>query len=226
MRKLLLLPVLLLTIAANAQHYVRTRHNFGITASYNFIDDTRLKHSFRGIEQGNSFAVGITHEWKEALYPELFFVQHRGTFPTAVESPVAASAYQLNGIGAGLTAKLDLFTFDSKKKNGYCFARVLNLIAGADYVYNFDINSSNQNLKTLNEADGKIGLGMYSIWGGSSRKHMAWTIHWEGYYKYGFSPFMNIEDYSPDGTSQSFKHSSVGVSLKVMYHKTYRFSEM
>jgi hypothetical protein len=226
MRKLLLLPALLLPFAGNAQHYVRTKHNFGITASYNFIDDTRLKNSIHGIDQGNSFAIGMTHEWQSFLYPEIFFTQHRGTFPVAAESPIAASTYQLNGIGSGLTAKIDLFEFDNKKKNGYCFGRVLNLILGGDYVYNFNINSTNPNLKTLNEADGKIGLGMYSIWGGSAKNHQAWTIHWEGYYKYGFTPFMNIQNYSPDGSAQSFEHSSIGVTLRVMHFKTYKFSDM
>ncbi len=226
MKTLLLFPILFLHTAGNAQHYVRTKHNFGITASYNFIDDTRLKNSGHGIGQGNSFAIGMTHEWKNCLYPELFFTQHRGTFPSAAESPIVASTYELNGIGTGLTAKLDLFTFDCKKKNGYCFARVLNLIVGGDYVYNFKINSPSENLKTRNETDGKIGLGIYSIWGGSAKNHAAWTIHWEGYYKYGFTPFMTIQNYTPEGNAQSFEHSSVGITLKVMYFKTYKFSEM
>ena len=226
MKKLLLLPVLFLCIAGNAQHYVRTKHNFGMTASYNFIDDTRLKNSHHGIEQGNSFSIGMTHEWKNFLYTELFFTQHMGTFPMAAESPVVSSTYKISGVGTGLTAKIDLFTFDNKKKNGYCFGRVLNLILGGNYTYNFDINAANANLKTLNEADGKIGLGMYSIWGGSAKNHMAWTIHWETYYKYGFTPFMNIENYNADGSAQSFEHSSVGVTLRVMYFKTYKFSDM
>jgi hypothetical protein len=226
MKTLFFLPLLFATVSVNAQHYVRTKHNFGITASYNFIDDTRLKNSFRGIDPGNSFAVGITHEWKDFLYPELFFTQHRGTFPTTPESNVITTTYQLNGIGSGLTAKIDLFTFDTKKKNGYCFGRVLNLIVGGDYVYNFPINSANALVKSENEVDVKAGLGMYSIWGGSSRKHMAWTIHWEGYYKYGFTPFMNIGNFNADGSAQSFEHSSVGVTLRVMYFKTYKFSEM
>ncbi len=226
MKKLIILPVLFLYFDGNAQHYVRTKHNFGITASYNFIDDTRLNKSGHGIAQGNAIAFGITHEWKNCLYPELFFVQHNGTIPSSNESPVVASSYHLNGIGTGLTGKLDLFTFDCKKKNGYCFARVLNLIAGADYVYNFKMNSTNPNIKTGNEANVKIGLGMYSVWGGSAKNHMAWTIHWEGYYKYGFTPFLNIQNYAADGSAQSFAHSSVGVTLKVMYFKTYKFSDM
>lgn len=226
MKKLLFIPLLFLFSAANAQHYVRTKHNFGIAASYNFIDDTRIKNSSHRVGQGNSFALGLTHQWKTILYPELFFIQHKGSFPSTVESPLAANTYTMNGIGTGMMAKLDLFTFDSKKKNGYCFARVLNLIAGAEYIYNFDINSPNTNLKTFSETNGKIGLGMYSIWGGSSKSHMAWTIHWEGYYKYGFTPFMKITAYSADGTDQSFEHSSVGVTLRVMYHKTYKFSDM
>lgn len=226
MKKLLLLPLLLLFFKGNAQHYVRTKHNFGITASYNFIEDTRFKNSSHRVEQGNSFAFGLTKQWKTILYPELFFIQHKGSFPASNESPVAAASYTMNGIGTAMLVKLDLFSIDNKKKNGYCFGRVVNLIAGAEYVYNFDISSSSPELKTFNETSGKIGLGMYSVWGGSSKKNMAWTIHWEGYYKYGFTPFMKIESYSPDGSAQAFEHSSAGVTLRVMYHKTYKFSDM
>jgi hypothetical protein len=226
MKKLLFLPILFVSLSVNAQHYVRTKHNFGVTASYNFIDETRLKKSFHGIEQGNSFAVGITHEWKNFLYPELFFVQHSGKFPVNTESPLAAASYKMNGIGMGLTAKIDLFTFDNKKKNGYCFGRVLNLIFGSDYVYNLPMNSVDGLVKTRNEFDAKAGLGMYSVWGGSAKKHMAWTIHWEGYYKYGVTPFMDIKNYAADGSALSFAHSSVGVTLRVMYFKTYKFSDM
>lgn len=225
MKNLFLIPILFLSLGLNAQHYIRTKHNFGITASYNFIDNTRLHNSNHAIEQGKYFAIGLTSVWKGFLYPEIFFSQHRGIIPTTFASEFAPTAYQLNGLGTGITAKIDLFTFDTKKKNGYCFARVLNLIVGGDYVYNFDINS-NQNLKTLNEANGKIGLGMYSCWGGSAKNHQSWTIHWEGYYKYGFTPFLNIQNYSADGSAQSFEHSAIGVTLRLMYHKTYRFSEM
>lgn len=232
MKKLLLLPILFLYTAGNAQHYVRTKHNFGITASTNFIDNTRLQNSKHSIEQGNSFAIGMTHEWKNFLYPEIFFAQHLGPFPSSVESPFVTTRYRQNGIGTGLTAKLDLFTFGCKKKNGFCFARVLNLIVGGDYVYNFKIILTNnvgtpiENIKSLNEASGKIGLGVYSIWGGSAKNHAGWTIHWEGYYKYGFTPFMSIQNYAGAGTVQSFEHSSVGITLKVMHFKTYKFSEM
>jgi hypothetical protein len=225
MKKFLFLPLLLFVVNVNAQHYVRTKHNIGITASYNFIEDTRYAHSQDRTAQGNSFAIGLTHQMKHVFYPEVFFIHNTGTFPTSTESPVAAASYTMNGIGGGLTTKFDLFAFDNKKKNGYCFARVVNLLIGADYTHNFDINS-NTNITTLDEASGKIGLGMYSVWGGSSKKHMAWTIHWEGYYKYGFAPFMKIESYSPDGSAQKFEHSSVGVTLRVMYHKSYKFSDM
>ena len=229
MRTLLLLPILFVSLSANAQHYVRTKHNFGITASYNFMDQTRLQKSFHGMESGNSFAVGITHEWKGFLYPELFFVQHSGTFPAAAlsaESPATNSTYKLNGVGTGLTAKIDLFTFDNKKKNGYCFARVLNLIVGSEYVYHFNPMPSSDLVNTKNEWNAKAGLGMYSVWGGSAKSHMAWTIHWEGYYKYGITPFMEMQNYNADGSAQSFAHSSVGVTLRVMYFKTYKFSDM
>ncbi len=226
MRKLLFIPILFLSLNMNAQHYVRTKHNFGITASYNFIDDTRLQNSFRGIGQGNSFGIGITHEWKNFLYPELFFTQHSGTFPVTPESPYGAASYKLNGIGAGLTAKIDLFSFDNKKKKGYCFGRVLDLIFGGDYVHNFGFNPADDFAKPQNEIDGKIGLGMYSEWGGSSKSHEAWTIHWEAYYKYGFTPFMEIKNYAADGNSQSFTHNSIGITLRVMHFKTYKFSEM
>ncbi|MDQ3111916.1 MAG: hypothetical protein M3R17_18675 [Bacteroidota bacterium] len=225
MKTLLFLPFLFLFFTANAQHYVRTKKNIGITASYNFIENTRYDASAYRAAEGNSFAIGITHQLKHVLYPELFFIQHRGTFPTSTESPIAASPYTMNGIGAGLTTKFDLFTFDNKKKNGICFARVVNVLVGADYTYNFDI-TSNANLSTMNEVNGKIGLGMYSIWGGSSKNHATWTIHWEGYYKYGFSPFMKIESFRPQGYAQSFEHSSVGLTLRLMYHKSYKFSEM
>jgi hypothetical protein len=225
MKKLVFLSLLFFVTTVNAQHYVRTKRNFGVTTSYNFIENTRLQSRPERAAEGYSFAIGITRQVKRVLYPELFFIQHRATFPSSVESPVAASAYVFNGIGGGMTAKLNLFSFDSKKKNGYCFARVANLLVGVDYAFNFDI-STNANLKTLNEANGKIGLGMYSVWGGSSKRHMAWTIHWEGYYKYGFTPFMKIESYTPEGTAQAFEHSAIGVTLRVMYHKSYKFSEM
>lgn len=223
MKKLLLLPLLFLFANANAQHYVRTRHNFGVTASYSFFDATQLKPGTRNAGTGTSMSLGITRQWHRVLYPELFVVQHAGKMPYANEI-VVASPYQTFGIGAGITGKFDLFSIDNKKKNGYCFGRVINLLLGVEDVQTIGKNLPG-NFNPKNEFTGKIGLGMYSVWGGSSRKHQAWTIHWETYYRYGFSPFMTAVNPATAET-EKWHHGSFVVNLRVLHHKTYKFSEM
>lgn len=223
MKNLLFLPLLLLCLPGNAQHYVRTKHNFGVTASYAFFDATQFKPGLKNSGMGTSMSFGITHEWKSILYPGLFFTQHTGVMPYALEGQVPVS-YKTNNIGAGMTARFDLFSFDNKKKNGYCFGRVFNILLGIE-----DVQPLQKNLpggfNSRNEFAGKIGLGMYSVWGGSAKKHLAWSLHWETFYRYGISPFMTgINPVTNE--SEKFHHGSVGINLRVIYHKTYKFSDM
>lgn len=221
MKNLFFLPLLLLCLHGNAQHYVRTKHNFGITASYSFSDAAQHKMGLKNAGNGTAMSFGITREWKNILYPELFFTQHAGTMPYANEGGLAI-AYKTNNIGAGMTMRLDLFPFDNKKKNGYCFGRVFNILLGVE-----DVQALNKNLPfdPKNEFAGKTGLGMYSVWGGSAKKHLAWSLHWEIFYRYGISPFMTTVNPVTNET-EKFHHGSVGINLRVIYHKTYKFSEM
>ncbi|MBC7861921.1 MAG: hypothetical protein IAF38_03045, partial [Bacteroidia bacterium] len=129
-----------------------------------------------------------------------------------------------NAAGAGFLMKLDLLHFGSKKKNGYCFGRMLNLILGQEYVYPLGMNRSEPGLKQNGELAGKVGVGMYSYWGGSSKKHLGWTIHWELYYRHGFTPYLK-SDFGTAGNN-NYKLSSVGLTCRVIRHKTYKFSDM
>jgi hypothetical protein len=221
MKNLLFLPLLLLCLPGNAQHYVRTKHNFGVTASYSFFDATQFKPGLKNSVNGTALSFGLTHEWKNMLYPELFFTQHSGTMPYSNEGGIAAH-YKTYAIGAGMTARFDLFSFDNKKKNGYCFGRVFNILLGVE-----DVQTLNKNLPfdPKNEFAGKIGMGMYSVWGGSAKAHEAWSIHWEAFYRYGITPFMSATNPVTNET-EKFHHGSVGVNLRVIYHKTYKFSDM
>jgi hypothetical protein len=90
-----------------------------------------------------------------------------------------------------------------------------------------DVQTLDKNLPfdPKNEFAGKIGIGMYSVWGGSAKAHEAWSIHWEAFYRYGITPFM-ITTNPLTNETEKFHHGSVGVNLRVVYHKTYKFSEM
>ncbi|HTL82254.1 MAG TPA: hypothetical protein VL651_11140, partial [Bacteroidia bacterium] len=189
MKSLLLLPALLFVNMMNAQHYVRTRHNFGLCAEYTPFDHTVTPWSTKTIKTGNEFKAGITHSFSDIFFPEIFFVQHSGEFPSSIEQGFDPAKYKWSGVGAGLLMKLDLFSMDNHKKNGYCFGRVVNLNLGIDYTEALKLTDNNSAFIKRNQLNAKAGLGIYSVWGGSAKSHEAWTIHWEAFYNYGLSPF-------------------------------------
>jgi hypothetical protein len=202
---------------------VRTKKNIGIFASYYMPDYSLGKGDHPGNTNGSGFAFGITHEIKRCLFPELFFVSHTSnvylpdnssTFHT---SPVSSRA-----LGAGLLFKYNLFPINRRKKNGYCFERMINVIIGPEYTYPIGMNTP-AGFKQNGEFAAKAGLGMFSVWGGSSKNHMSWVIHWELYYRRGFTPYLQSDI---PMTNEKYTLSSVGLTLRVMYFRTYKFSEM
>ncbi|MBI3511567.1 MAG: hypothetical protein HY064_12970 [Bacteroidetes bacterium] len=217
MKRIALLPALLFATGISAQHYVRTKHNIGICASYSPFDNTVQQWSTHDIKNGSAFTAGICHEWNEIFYPEIFFVQHSSSFPLSNEEGTVN--YKWNGVGAGILMKLDLFSIDNRKKNGYCFGGMINYDLGFDYVHALQLSPSENNFSKHDELAAKTGLGMYSVWGGSSKNHEAWTIYWEAYYRYGLTPFMK------EG-GEDFSHGSFNLGLRVMHYKTYKFSDM
>lgn len=223
MKALLLAPALLFVHVMNAQHYVRTKHNIGIAATYSPFDNTVNHWKFDNLKTGSTFSAGITKSYGDILYPEIYFVQHTSEFPVAQGENLTDEKYKWNGIGAGLLMKVDLFSIDNHKRNGYCFGRVVNLGLGVNYAQALSLTDNNSAFIKRNELSAKAGLGMYSVWGGSAKNHEAWTIHWEAMYNYGLSPFMTQTNYS-DGAK--FAHSSVTLGLRVMHYKTYKFSDM
>lgn len=217
MKRCAILFLLLCSITANAQHYVRTKHNIGIAASYGFADNTTEQWSTKSVKPGSTFSAGLTRSYADILYPEIFFTQHISEFPLSNEQGVVP--YKWNAIGAGLMTKFDLFSIDNRKRNGYCFGREINLDLGMDYTHGLNLSKKQEGFSQHDEIGAKAGIGMYSVWGGSAKGHEAWTIHWEAYYRYGLTPFMQN-----NGTD--FTHSSFNIGLRLMHYKTYRFSEM
>ncbi|HXC06212.1 MAG TPA: hypothetical protein VNZ86_15750 [Bacteroidia bacterium] len=221
---LLLCIILLSSYHAGAQHYVRTKKNIGILASAYIPDYALHKGTNHGAVQGTGFAVGITKEFRSFLYPELFFASHQTqAFVPGSGTIWGPSSVTSNAIGVGITLKKDLLNFDMRKKRGNCFGRVLYFFLGPEYVYPIG-GTLPQGVSQQGEFAAKAGLGMYSIWGGSSKSHSAWTIHWEFYYRRSFTPFLKT-DFGTQGNDQ-YLFSSFGITLRVIHFRTYKFSEM
>jgi hypothetical protein len=213
---------LFLLLPLRAQHYQRTRHNIGLTATYSPFEWNSASRNFSASARGSMFALGLTRSYNDWLYPELFYVHRSNALPQTAET-VAPSNYTLHEAGAGLLVKLDLFSIDNHKRDGYCFGRVVNLLAGADYVQPLASSGLPAASKTKGEIGLKAGLGMYSVWGGSAKKHQAWTIHWETFARYGMNPFLTV----PASTGDSdYRHLTAGLTLRVIHHKVYKFSDM
>ena len=207
-----------------AQTYNRTKKNIGIFGTMYLPEFSARKGSNSGTTKGTGFAVGLTRKMGNVFYPEIFFVNHRNQVILPDSADVwRASSVSSNSIGAGFLLKLDLFTFNSKKKNGYCFARILNLILGPEFVYPISL-SAPAGIKQKPEFALKAGLGMYSVWGGSSKGHKGWTIHWEAYYRRGFTPYLR-SDFGELG-NHKYMLSSIAVTLRIIRFKTYKFSDM
>gem|GEM_PF-2023426 len=224
-RTLILLLLCACMQHASAQTYVRTSKNFGLFAAYSPANMTQRPGSFRTVNNGQALSAGLTRQVWQIVYPELFYLRHQGFTPYSDENNTPVP-YRWNGIGAGLAVKLDLFAFDVRKKNGYCFGRMVNLIAGGDYVHPVAVTATPFESKAQGEATARLGLGMYSVWGGSSRAKKSWTIHWEATYRYGLTPFMTAIDRPAPGMNDAWTHSSVNLTLRVIRHKVYKFSDM
>jgi hypothetical protein len=226
MKNLPFLLLLLWVLPGKAQHYERSKKNLGIFAAYNFIDDTRAPKSNVRVAPGSALTFGLCHELKQVLYPGIFYSQYKSYYPLPGLDETMTQSYTIHEAGAELVLKLDLFSIDNRKKKGYCFGRMINLNLGLDYIYPIQTTLELPQYRLNPEAGMKGGLGMYSVWGGSAKSHMAWTIHWETWYRRGYTPFLNAASFNPDGSDQPFKRGSFGVTLRVMYHKTYKFSDM
>lgn len=213
---------LFLLLPLRAQHYQRTRHNFGLTATYSPFDWNSASKNFSAAAKGSMFSIGVTRSWKDLLYPELFYTHRSNTLPQTSET-VAPTNYTLHEAGAGLTMKLDLFSIDNHKRDGYCFGRIVNVLMGADYVQPIASSGLTSSMKTKGEVGLKAGLGMYSVWGGSAKKHQAWTIHWETFARYAANPFLTVTDVTGD---TNYRHLTAGLTLRVIHHKVYKFSDM
>ncbi len=221
---LLALVICLCTLSASAQHYVRTKKNIGIFASYYIPDYSMAKGNNAGNTQGTGFAIGVTHEMKRFFFPELFFVSHTSNaYIPDNSSTFHQSRVQSSALGAGLIFKYDLFRFDQHKKKGNCFGRVLNFIIGPEYTYPVGLRAPASGFQQNGEFAAKAGLGMYSIWGGSSKNHMSWVIHWEVYYRRGLTPYLQSDI---PFASEKYTLSSLGITLRVMYFRSYKFSDM
>lgn len=225
MKRLLLLCLVFIVTGATAQTYVRTRHNAGLVLSYSPFDLTERPASFRSDAKGSLLMAGVTKQMAGILYPEVFYLRHEGRMPYTTEG-TPATPFNWNGIGAGLTAKFDVLVYDKHKRGGNCFARVLNVVTGMEYVMPFSASAVPYDVKLTGEAAAKLGFGSYSVWGGSARNHKAWTVHWEMTYRYGLSPFIKVADMPHPGLTDAWTHNSVSLTLRVIRHKVYKFSEM
>jgi hypothetical protein len=222
-RFLLLVYFTCCELSADAQHYVRTKKNIGVFASYYMPDFSLGKGDHTGTTSGSGFGIGITHEIKGCLFPELFFVSHTGN----AFIPDNSSTYHTTGIssralGAGLLFKYNLFPINQHKKKGYCFERMINFILGPEYTYPLGMNAP-AGFKQNGEFAVKAGLGMFSVWGGSSKSHLSWVIHWELYYRQGLTPYLRSD---LPLANEKYTLSSVGLTLRIMYFRTYKFSDM
>ncbi|MFI5148244.1 MAG: hypothetical protein ACHQRM_00810 [Bacteroidia bacterium] len=221
---LFLLAISVFPALIQSQHYIRTKKNIGILVNAYVPDYSVYKGTTSGKFQGTGYAVGITHDIRGFLYPELFFASHM----TQVVVPGDHAAWSpagvtTNAVGAGLTFKKDLLEFNMKKKKGYCFGRMLNILLGPEYVYPLG-GSMPSGVKAEGEFAAKAGLGMYSVWGGSSKSHAGWVIHWEFYYRRSLTPLLQ-SDFGVAGNNQ-YTLSSFGITLRVIHFRTYKFSEM
>ena len=216
--------MLLVASRTFSQTYVGTHKNIGILGSVYFPDDSKRKGSTSGTSKGTGYGIGLTCKIRDVFYPELFFVNHSNS----VLKPDTGSAWSTshvssNSLGAGFLIKQDLFSIDHKKKHGDCFGRVLNLLLGSELVFPLSVNKI-PGLNQRTEFAGKIGMGIYSIWGGSAKGHRTWVIHWEVYYRKGFTPYLRT-DFGSLGNNK-YSLSSLGVTLRIMHFKTYKFSDM
>ena len=220
----LIIFLLLFSDRVFSQTYVRTHKNIGILGSVYFPDQSKRKGSTSGTNRGVGYGIGLTYKLRDIFYPELFFVNHSNSiFRPDTGSTWASSHVSSNSLGAGILIKQDLFSIDNKKKNGYCFGRVLNLLLGSELVFPLSTTKI-PGLNQKTEFAGKIGMGIYSIWGGSSKNHRTWVIHWEIYYRKGFTPYLRT-DFGLPGNNK-YTLSSLGVTLRIMHFKTYKFSDM
>ncbi|TND07625.1 MAG: hypothetical protein FD123_3177 [Bacteroidetes bacterium] len=226
-RTSLLLFFALASNLGQAQTYVRTKHNFGVTFGYSPTDMsiTERAGSLRVGNNGQAISAGLTKQVARIVYPEIFYLRHQGFTPYSDENNTPVP-FRWNGLGLGCLLKVDVAVFDVRKRKGYCFGRVLNLIAGGDYVLPFAVSDVPFEAKMKGEGAVKVGFGLYSAWGGSKRSHKTWTIHWEAAYRHGLSPFMTVEDRPVPGRTESWKHGSVNLTLRVMRHKVFKFSDM
>jgi hypothetical protein len=109
--------------------------------------------------------------------------------------------------------------FYSKGSNAFsCFFKSVGVIFAPEFNYKIPISISDKSNLAKGEFALLIGMDVYNGSKNPRRKHFIWDI----YLRKGLTPFYSIEE---SGNKHAFYRTEVGLQLRILHHKMYRFTE-
>jgi hypothetical protein len=190
---LLLLPTLFF-----AQAYMRKKQNFGIYSQYNWsLSNNSL----------TSTQLGITRQYAKIILPELGWRQQSLVVPDRIMQ--LPSTIKTNYACFALQFRVPILKINERKVGRSCRAEVIELFFAPEAA--IQIPQSNQISNSF--LSYKAGLGIYHVRSGFSKRHKAWNVKFEAYYRGIYK-----QQYSMNPLG-----SELGLQLRILHFKVYDF---
>ena len=177
-----------------SQMYMRTNKNIGFVSSFNLpISNSTYNHAF---------SLGITKQIGAYVLPEIGYRLNTQDFSREY---LNVKDQSLGFVAINFRKRL--FLINKRRVGSCCKAELVEILCAPELYF-----KGGKNISFINSTNLRIGLGLYHVKSGYSKRSKSWTIKVEGYYRVP----LNLID-------ESSIKSEIGIQLRILRHRIYDF---
>lgn len=175
----------------SAQMYMRTKKNIGIFSNYNFPLINPMNNQ--------SVSIGITKQFGAYVLPEFGYRMNFNDNDREITN------FTNNSLLFGaVNFRKRLFLINKRRVGSCCQAELVEILCAPEYFFKF-WDKTQQNSSNI-----RVGIGIYHVQSGYSKRSKSWTLKLEGYYRMPIS-------------NESFIKNEIGIQLRILRHQIYDF---